>query len=127
MDHGLVAALLNDYFNIAVRNQCFCAHPYVKEMMSDDLEDKFGIIDFGNMSPEFMRKAGMVRASFGLYSTMEDVELLISALKDITQNGEEYSKGYEINAENDYVNVSYQVDNQAIFNIVGAVDQYLED
>jgi hypothetical protein len=79
------------------------------------------------MSPEFMRKAGMVRASFGLYSTMEDVELLISALKDITQNGEEYSKGYEINAENDYVNVSYQVDNQAIFNIVGAVDQYLED
>jgi len=127
MDHGLVAALLNDYFNIAVRNQCFCAHPYVKEMMSDGLEIEFGIIDFGNMSPEFMRKAGMVRASFGLYSTMEDVELLISALKDITQNGEEYAQGYEINTENDYVNVSYQVDNQAIFNIVGAVDQYLED
>ena len=125
MDHGLVAALLNDYFNIAVRNQCFCAHPYVKEMMSVDLEAEFGEIDFINMSPEFMRKAGMVRASFGLYSTMEDAELLISALKEIIQNGETFEKEYVVNAENDYVNTSYQVDNEAIFNIVGAVDQYL--
>ena len=33
MDHGLVAAALNDYFNIAVRNECFCAHPYVEKML----------------------------------------------------------------------------------------------
>jgi len=125
MDHGLVAAILNDYFNIAVRNQCFCAHPYVKEMMSEDLKAEFGEIDFGNMSPEFMRKAGMVRASFGLYSTMEDAELLISALQEIIKNGETLEQEYVLNAENDYVNASYQVDNEAIFNIVGAVDQYL--
>ena len=125
MDHGLVAAQLNDYFNIAVRNQCFCAHPYVKEMMSYDLEAEFGEIDFGNMSPEFMRKAGMVRASFGLYSTLEDVALLIAALKDIIQNGETYSKEYELNSENDYVNTSYRVDNEEIFNIGGAIDQYI--
>jgi len=125
MDHGLVAAILNDYFNIAVRNQCFCAHPYVKEMMSEDLKAEFGEIDFGNMSPEFMRKAGMVRASFGLYSTMEDAELLISALQEIIKNGETLEQEYVLNAENDYVNASYQVDTEAIFNIVGAVDQYL--
>jgi selenocysteine lyase/cysteine desulfurase len=26
-DHALTAAVLNDYFNISVRNECFCAHP----------------------------------------------------------------------------------------------------
>ena len=26
-------AILNDYFNIAVRNECFCAHPYVEKML----------------------------------------------------------------------------------------------
>lgn len=125
MDHGLVAAVLNDYHNIAVRNQCFCAHPYVKEMMSEDLEAQFGIIDFGNMSPEFMRKAGMVRASFGLYSTLEDVDLLLSALKDIIQNAEVYNREYEVNAENDYAHKSYKVNNEDVFTIMAAVDRYL--
>ena len=127
VDHGLVAAILNDYFNIAVRNQCFCAHPYVKEMMSDDLEAEFGEIDFGNMSPEFMRKAGMVRASFGLYSTLEDVALLMAALRDIIQNAETYGLEYALNSDNDYVHTSYQVDNKGVFNIVGAVDKYIGD
>jgi len=126
MDHGLVAALLNDHFNIAVRNQCFCAHPYVKEMMSEDLEEEFGTIDFGNMSPEFMRKAGMVRASFGLYSTKADVDRLVTALKDIVANGKAYEHDYEINADNDYYNTTYQIDNDEVFNIVSAVDKYLQ-
>lgn len=126
MEHGLVAALLNDYYNIAVRNQCFCAHPYVKEMMSEDLEEEFGTIDFGNMSPEFMRKAGMVRASFGMYSTKADVDRLVTALKDIVANGEDYARDYEINADNDYYNTTYRVDNDEVFNIVSAVDKYLQ-
>ena len=127
IDHGLVAAILNDHFNIAVRNQCFCAHPYVKEMMSDDLEAEFGEIDFGNMSPEFMRKAGMVRASFGLYSTLEDVNLLLAALKVIIKNAEVFALDYALNPDNDYVHTSYRVDNEGVFNIVGAVDQYIGD
>jgi len=125
LDHGLVAAALNDYFNIAVRNQCFCAHPYVKEMMSDELSKDFGEIDFGNMSPEFMRKAGMVRASFGLYSTVADVAELMEALKDIIDNSERYALEYEINEDNDYVHKTYRPDHEAIFNINTAVDQYL--
>jgi len=127
IDHGLVAAILNDHFNIAVRNQCFCAHPYVKEMMSDTLEAEFGTIDFGNMSPEFMRKAGMVRASFGLYSTLEDVNLLLEALADIITNHEKYARDYVINDDNDYESTVYHVDNDAIFNVVGAVDNYLSE
>ena len=34
LPHGLVAAALSDYFNIAVRNDCFCAQPYVKEQLA---------------------------------------------------------------------------------------------
>ncbi|MCF7808777.1 MAG: aminotransferase class V-fold PLP-dependent enzyme [Candidatus Marinimicrobia bacterium] len=126
LDHGLVAAVLNDYFNIAVRNQCFCAHPYVKEMMSDELKKDFGEIDFGNMSDEFMRKAGMVRASFGMYSTMDDAKVLIAALKDIIENGEAYGKLYEINDQNDYEHIHYKPDHDAIFNIKDALDEYLD-
>ncbi|NQV16674.1 aminotransferase class V-fold PLP-dependent enzyme [bacterium] len=125
LNHGLVAAILNDYFNIAVRNQCFCAHPYVKEMMEEDLEISFGPIDFGNMSPEFMREAGMVRASLGLYSTEEDVDSLIAALQDIVKNSDDYARHYEINEENDYEHKSYHPGHESIFNVVDAVNEYL--
>jgi len=125
LDHGLVAAILNDYFNIAVRNQCFCAHPYVKEMMSKDLEKDFGDIDFGNMSDEFMRKAGMVRASFGLYSTPEDVDHLIAALRELINHADEFAQHYEINADNDYQHTSYRPQHEAVFNIRSALDTCL--
>ncbi|MEA3288420.1 MAG: aminotransferase class V-fold PLP-dependent enzyme [Candidatus Marinimicrobia bacterium] len=125
MDHGLVAAILNDYFNIAVRNQCFCAHPYVKEMMADELQSSFGSIDFGNMSDEFMRVAGMVRASFGMYSSTEDVKSLLAALKDIIEHAVEYTNHYEVNNDNDYQHKSYYPEHQSYFNICDEIDRYL--
>jgi cysteine desulfurase/selenocysteine lyase len=76
MDHGLVAAILNDYHNIAVRNECFCAHPYVKEMVIEELMGSKVSDDF-NFDAEFKVKAGMVRASFGIYSTKDDVAALV--------------------------------------------------
>ena len=126
IDHGLVAAILNDHFNIAVRNQCFCAHPYVKQMMENDLKQTFGPIDFGNMSPEFMRKAGMVRASFGLYSTLADVRALEQGLRAIIADIDSYASEYRINKTNDYVHKSYNLDYAEIFDVKRAVDAYLE-
>jgi len=126
VDHGLTAAILNDYFNIAVRNQCFCAHPYVKEMMAEDLEKDFGEIDFGNMSDEFMRKAGMVRASFGMYSTLEDVNLLLTALHEIIDNFTDFTQHYKLNDDNQYTHTSYQPNHDRIFNIQAAIENYLK-
>lgn len=125
MEHGLVAAVLNDYHNIAVRNQCFCAHPYVKEMMAEELEKDFGTIDFGNMNDEFKRKAGMVRASFGLYSTRADVDALLAALEDIIQNSSRYEKLYLVNDCNDYQHKHYDPDHNSMFNVKDALDKYL--
>jgi len=126
VDHGLTAAILNDYFNIAVRNQCFCAHPYVKEMMADDLEKAFGKIDFGNMSDEFMRKAGMVRASFGLYSSLEDVDMLLGALREMVDHLNDFVQHYELHDDNNYVHKTYRPDHDQIFSVVRAIDTYLD-
>ena len=40
MHHALTAAILNDCFNIAVRNACFCAHPYVCLLYTSDAADE---------------------------------------------------------------------------------------
>ena len=66
MHHGLAAAVLNDYFNIAVRNECFCAHPYVKELILDDMLDAITDIPDEEIESKYKLLAGMVRASFGI-------------------------------------------------------------
>jgi selenocysteine lyase/cysteine desulfurase len=70
--HELIAAYLDDYANIAVRNGCFCAQPYVKALL-------------GGAAAEWNRsfpRPGMVRASLGPYSTAADIDVLTSALSD---------------------------------------------
>ena len=114
MDHGLVAAILNDYHNIAVRNECFCAHPYVKEMIIDEL--KFSRIEIESMDidAEFKVKAGMVRASFGIYSTENDVKALVIALKDIVAKRDEYSKLYQLDETGTYIHKTFKPNNNGI-------------
>ena len=96
LDHGLVAAVLNDYFNVAVRNDCFCAHPYVKEMIMDDLLDYIESVDMEDIEQVYHLKRGMVRASFALYSTEEDVAALINAVKDIASRKDYYLSQYVV-------------------------------
>lgn len=117
MDHGLVAAVLNDYFNIAVRNECFCAHPYVKEMIMDDLLDFVESIDIDDIEQVYQLKRGMVRASFALYSTEEDVEALISAVKDIASRKDYYQSQYEVDATDNYIHKAFHFDHSQTFSV----------
>jgi len=103
IDHGLVAAALNDYYGIAVRNECFCAHPYVKEMIMDYLVSRVGKVNFDDIDLNLKIKAGMVRASFGLYSTRVDVDALISALNEIQAHIAKYTALYHIDDNGNYV------------------------
>ncbi|UCH10871.1 MAG: aminotransferase class V-fold PLP-dependent enzyme, partial [Fidelibacterota bacterium] len=98
--HSMVAAILNDYHNIAVRNECFCAHPYVIEMIPDQAAEYIAMSD-EELAAAGMAKPGMVRASFGLYSTQEDADALIAALKDIIRNQGTYLPLYRL-AESDH-------------------------
>jgi len=80
IEHGLLSAILNDYFSIAVRNECFCAHPYVSEMLKPELWN----LDLEKVEPQeqeafINRYRGMVRISLSLYNTEKDIEALFTA------------------------------------------------
>jgi len=125
LDHGLVAAILNDYHNIAVRNECFCAHPYVKEMITEELLSSGIDIKNIDINDELKIKAGMVRASFGIYNTIEDVNALIVALKDIVARGSEYEQQYHLNQDVEYCHKSFHPDISEQFSIENFVSDYL--
>lgn len=89
--HFLVAAILGYEYGIGVRSGCFCAHPYILHLLglspseSQAARSKIIAGDKSDMP-------GMVRASFGLYNTRDDVDALVSALIAITQG--KYYKEY---------------------------------
>jgi len=125
LDHGLVAAILNDYHNIAVRNECFCAHPYVKEMITDELSNSGIDIDNIDINEELKIKAGMVRASFGIYNKKEDVNALVVALKDIVKNGTDYEQKYHLNQDGEYYHKTFRPDLSKQFSVENFVSDYL--
>ena len=111
LDHGLLASILNDYFAIAVRNECFCAHPYVSTMLKDELW-QLDLSDIAEEQQEHFinRKRGMVRASLSLYNTPSDVARLISAIEKINSNMNYYTKYYQANNDGSYSHSSYQIE-----------------
>jgi len=103
IDHGLVAGILSDYFAIAVRNECFCAHPYVREMLKQELwETDVDDIALEDQERFINLKRGMVRASVGLYNTREDIDGLVSALREIHDSIEDFSSHYEPQDDGSY-------------------------
>lgn len=85
-DHALLAAVLGFEYGIAVRNGCFCAHPYVKRLARvSEEEDRamWAKVQAGDHSG----LPGFVRASAGVYSTPEDIDALVDALTTIQRGG----------------------------------------
>jgi selenocysteine lyase/cysteine desulfurase len=84
MHHSLTAAILGMEGGIGVRDGCFCAHPYVKELLHvTPGEDRVLTAEVlaGNKS----RMPGMVRASLGCYSSKEDLDALVDMLGRIVR------------------------------------------
>ncbi len=126
MHHSLTAAILNDYHNVAVRNACFCAHPYVREMISDDLMAQMD--DLSNEELEALAELhrGMVRASFGIYNTRDDVDALVRALKDIVDNEDFYRQQYHQAACDNFFHNTFKFDSTPVFSTKQAVDTWLD-
>ncbi|MEG0296264.1 MAG: aminotransferase class V-fold PLP-dependent enzyme [Clostridium sp.] len=76
VDNHDVALALAQFRGIAVRQGGFCAHPYIARLMnvSDD-----EILE--GMKNKDFKMPGMVRISFGIYNTEEEVDILINILK----------------------------------------------
>lgn len=125
MHHALTAAILNDYFNIAVRNECFCAHPYVREMVAHALAQADADLSNAQLEALAEMQRGMVRASFGVYSTRADVDFLLAALTDVLARRSYYEAQYDIDADGSYRHKTFSFDSQRLFSIESAVADWL--
>jgi len=84
MPHFKVAAILGHEYGIGVRSGCFCAHPYILHLLDltpDQSERAREHVLAGDKS----ELPGLIRASFGLYNTFEDVDALVEALHRISR------------------------------------------
>jgi cysteine desulfurase / selenocysteine lyase len=82
MPAHLIAAILGAEWGIGVRSGCFCAQPYVMSLLGID---RMGSHHIRYVALHRRRDLlpGMVRISFGLYNTMEEIDGLIMALQAI--------------------------------------------
>ncbi len=72
-----LASRMSDYGGIATRRGAFCAHPYVWRLMGyadDEMESFEGCTDF--------KTPGMIRVSFGIYNTEEEVDTFLEVLRE---------------------------------------------
>jgi selenocysteine lyase/cysteine desulfurase len=77
--HQEVATRLGRDYGIGVRNGCFCAHPYVAHLLGlsgRELEAVRAQLIAGDKD----QAPGLVRASFGAYNTIAEVDALVEAL-----------------------------------------------
>ncbi len=93
LQHGLVTAILNDYFGIAVRNECFCAQPFVRQLLGISDEDGVAPVECTDTCSQ-REQPGMVRVSFGLYNTREDVDAVADAVEEIISRRDAWQELY---------------------------------
>jgi selenocysteine lyase/cysteine desulfurase len=86
MGHGKVAAILAHEWGIGVRNGCFCAQPYVRELLGISVEKMQGIVK-KLAAGDHTTVPGTVRISLGVYNTADEVDYAIEALGSIVSHG----------------------------------------
>ena len=91
-DHYKVAAVLAHEGGIGVRNGYFCAHPYLLHLLkisSDEAVRQQQEVYAGTR----VGRPGMVRANFGCYNTIEEVDHFVEVLARIAAH--EFEGEYE--------------------------------
>lgn len=125
LEHGLVAAVLNDYHNVAVRNGCFCAHPYVRELLKPELWTLDFDPDTADAEALIQPWRGMVRASLGLYSTDEDIEALLTGVRDLLAHPDHYRAQYQVDNDGNFHHRTFAVSADALFDLEATVERTL--
>jgi len=90
LHHSVVANILSHEFGIAVRNGCFCAQPYIQRLLNISQEDTKQYIE-----DDTLPLPGMVRISFGVYNTINEINTLVKALYHICLNRKFYFEKYK--------------------------------
>ena len=88
--HVLAMRLATSY-GVATRRGAFCAHPYVWRLMNIPDEEVHGFVECVDVNT-----AGMLRVSFGIYNTEEEVDEFLQALPEAIKmaqvDAEHYSR-----------------------------------
>jgi cysteine desulfurase / selenocysteine lyase len=112
----LVAAVLGMEAGIAVRAGCFCAHPYLLNLLQVTPGDQKAVRDEiaeGNRS----NIPGAVRASLGIYNSCEDIDLLVDALTMISAG--QYQGRYVLEPNSgEYHNPDFKPDLKSHFSLL---------
>jgi cysteine desulfurase/selenocysteine lyase len=82
MPHSKVAAILGFEGGIGVRNGCFCAHPYILQLLKVS-EEKARVHQQEIIDHDRSHLPGLVRASFGCYNTLDEIDHLVGMLERI--------------------------------------------
>ncbi|SDZ35056.1 Selenocysteine lyase/Cysteine desulfurase [Proteiniborus ethanoligenes] len=110
ISHSFLASLLAHEGGIGVRNGCFCAHPYVHRLLNLSPRDISRIqqdLIFGKLKDI----PGLVRVSFGMYNTIEEINIFIDVLKYIVENIDSLSKEYKyLESKGEYVPKAFPKD-----------------
>ncbi len=97
ISHFKVSAILGYEFGIGVRSGCFCAHPYILHLLGLN-QSEAETVRQNILSGDRSDMPGLVRASFGLYNTVDDIEILIEALNKISRG--DYTGDYRQDSAN---------------------------
>ena len=108
LSHFLVAAILGAEFGIGVRNGCFCAHPYLLHLLGLSPEQA-GEVRSHMLNHDRSEMPGLVRVSFGMYNTAEEVDVLIDAVGRIAR-GKYYGRYEQDRATGEYRAIGWNPD-----------------
>ena len=82
LSHFKASAILGYEYAIGVRSGCFCAHPYILHLLGLTHEQA-NTVRHNILSGDRSDMPGLIRASFGLYNSFDDVDAFVDALTQI--------------------------------------------
>ena len=88
--HEVLANILSYEAGVAVRNGCFCAHPYLHKILNVSHE----VIEKRINDPN-LPHPGMVRISFGMYNAPQEIDVLVNTLRKVIKNKKYYLAKYD--------------------------------
>lgn len=113
--HFLVAAILGYEFGIGVRSGCFCAHPYILHLLGLDSTRSQEVTE-AMLAGDKSNMPGMIRTSFGLYNTLDEIDYLVEALTKIVR-GEYNGKYIQDRTTGEYQPVGYEPNFEEYFRL----------
>jgi cysteine desulfurase/selenocysteine lyase len=105
--HFLLAAVLGYEFGIGVRSGCFCAHPYILHLLGLSNQQASAVRQ-RMLQGDKSEMPGLVRISFGLYNTIQEVDVLLDALQVIS-TGKYKGQYIQDKATGEYSPLNWQV------------------